>query len=199
MTSPPNIEMVYPLAWVPGRPRTARRQPALWRSRGLPITLSEARRRLSVQASSLDEHEGLRLSTNIRFTLAGTRDQNVSRREPDDPGAAFYFTLDGQPHVLACDRWDTVADNIAAIAAHVEALRGQERWGVADLRQAFAGHLVLPAPEQWWQVLGVHADASSVEIDVAWRERMRAAHPDRGGSDTAAARLNAARDQAKRG
>jgi DnaJ-domain-containing protein 1 len=138
------------------------------------------------------------LSTNIRFTASGARDKNVSRRDPDDPGVAFYFDLDGRPHVLACDRWDTVQDNIAAIAAHIEALRGQERWGVADLQQAFAGHVALPAPEQWWQILGVTSRATSAEIDAAWREKMRSAHPDAGGSDAAAARLNQAREEGKK-
>jgi DnaJ-domain-containing protein 1 len=112
---------------------------------------------------------------------------------------AFYFELDGEPHVLACDRWATGPDNIAALAAHIEALRGQERWGVADIRQAFAGHVALPAPEQWWQVLGVTPDATPGQIDAAWRERMANAHPDRaGGSNNAAARLNHARDEGRR-
>lgn len=138
------------------------------------------------------------LTTNIKFTLAGTRDQNISKRDPEDVGVAFYFELDGRAHVLACDLWDTVQDNIAAIAAHIDALRGQERWGVADLLQAFAGHVALPAPEQWWQILGVRRDASAAAIDAAWREKMRAAHPDRGGTTAAAASLNWARDEGRR-
>ena len=73
--------------------------------------------------------------------------------------------LDGEPHALACDRFDRIEDNIAAIAAHIETLRGQERWGVADMKQAFAGHVALPAPEQWWQVLGVAPNATPGEID----------------------------------
>jgi hypothetical protein len=136
------------------------------------------------------------LSTNFELRADGRPRRD--RRYPADPGVAFYFELDDQPHVLACDRWDTVADNIAAIAAHIEALRGQERWGVADMKQAFAGHVQLPAPEQWWQVLGVRPDATVDQIDAAWRDKMRAAHPDRGGSDAAAARLNRAREEGKR-
>jgi DnaJ-domain-containing protein 1 len=105
--------------------------------------------------------------------------------------------------VLACDRWDRIEDNIAAIAAHIEALRGQERWGVADMKQAFAGHVALPspsqsAPEQWWQVLGVRSDASSGEVDRAYRDKMSSAHPDLGGSEAAAQRLNWAREEAKK-
>lgn len=209
----PGTEMDFPLKWPANRPRTPERarKAALWRHEGRPVTLTVARRRLRDQAEAMTRSgrpwrvTEMVLSTNIRFTRAGTRDQNVSRRDPDDVGVAFYFALDGRPHVLACDRWDTVADNIAAIAAHIEALRGQERWGVADLRQAFAGHVALPgpdqtsaAPEQWWQILGVSPFATPAEIDAAWRDHMRARHPDRGGTTAAAARLNNARDEGKR-
>lgn len=205
MTHPP-IDMSYPLQWIAGRPRTPDRdrKDALWRSGGRSLTLTEGRRRLGEQLGAITKAgrswrtTSIVLSTNIRFTAAGTRDQNVSRRDPDDPGVALYFELDGQPLALACDRWSTVQDNIAAIAAHIEALRGQERWGVADLRQAFAGHVALPAPEQWWQILGVDRHASIAEAEAAWRTRMRDAHPDHGGTDQAAARLNWARDEARR-
>lgn len=203
--SAPIIEMGYPLKWVQGRPRTRDRdrKSALWRYEGLPITLNVARWRLNNQTGMMTSHgqdwrvTDMVLSTNIRFTASGGRDRNVSRRDPEDPGVAFYFSLDGQPHALACDRWDTVQDNIAAIAAHIEALRGQERWGVADLKQAFAGHVALPAPEQWWQILDLAPNATPAEIDAAWRTKMRHAHPDHGGSDHAAARLNRARDEGK--
>lgn len=200
----PSLEMAYPLAWPNGRPRTTSRKSALWRSGGRPLTLTDARRRLREQLEALTplgrnyRADELQLSTNIRFTASGARDMNVSRRDPVDVGVAFYFRLDGKPHVLACDRWDTVQDNIAAIAAHIEALRGQERWGVADLAQAFAGHVALPppsaAPEQWWEVLDLPSSrATRADIDRQYRFLAMSAHPDKGGSHAAMARLNAAR------
>lgn len=199
------IELAFPLRWPEGRPRTpdAQRKPALWKQNGKPITLGASRVRLLGQLEMIssgrafwrtDSHV---LSSNIRFTRTGARDRNYSR-DPDDPGVALYFRLDQQPLVLACDRWTTVQDNIAAIAAHIEALRGQERWGVADLAQAFAGHTALPPPEQWWQVLSVTSSATPAEIDAAWRAKMRTAHPDHGGTNQLAARLNRARDEGKR-
>ena len=66
------------------------------------------------------------------------------------------------------------------------------------MKQAFAGHVALPAPEQWFQVLGVSSSASEAEIDAAFREKMRSAHPDRGGSETEAQRLNWARAEGKK-
>lgn len=197
----------YPLAWPTGRPRTATPQRARFgdpRAANGRLSLDRAKKRLLAQFEAMTRTgrpyrtTDIIVSTNIRYTLDGRRDQNVSRRDPVDCGVAVYFNLDGRPHVLACDRWDTIADNIAAIAAHIEALRGQERWGVADLAQAFAGHTALPPPEQWWQVLRVASTATLAEIDAAWRELAKTAHPDQGGSNAAMARLNAARDQGRK-
>jgi DnaJ-domain-containing protein 1 len=91
-----------------------------------------------------------------------------------------------------------VKDNVRAVGKTIEALRGIERWGASDMMErAFSAFEALPAPEQWWQVLGVSASASAAEIDAAYRAKARAAHPDTGGSDAAMARLNAARDRAR--
>lgn len=200
----PQIEFAYPVAWPPGRPRTPdwQRKDALWRDGGGRVTFDVAVARLREQVRAMTRSgQDWRvleqtLSTNFELRMDGRPRRD--RGSPQDPGAAFYFELDDQPHVLACDRWRTVADNIAAIAAHIEALRGQERWGVADMKQAFAGHVALPAPEQWWQVLGLKPDATAAQIDAAWRTKIADAHPDRGGSEAAAARINRARDDGKR-
>ncbi len=201
----PKIEPGYPLKWPNDRPRTpaASRRAALFRDKGSAMTLTTAKRRLADQTTAMTRRGqpwrvlNMILSTNIRYTASGARDQNVSRRDPDDCGVAFYFDLDGRPHVLACDQWDTVADNIAAIAAHIDALRGQERWGVADLRQAFAGHVALPQPDPWWAVLGVTQDATLEAITAQYRRHSKAAHPNAGGERAAWDRLAAAYEAAK--
>jgi DnaJ family protein C protein 19 len=48
--------------------------------------------------------------------------------------------------------------------------------------------------DEAWQVLGLRPGASEEEIRAAHRRLMRAAHPDTGGSDWMAARVNQARD-----
>jgi DnaJ homolog subfamily C member 19 len=48
--------------------------------------------------------------------------------------------------------------------------------------------------EEAYQILGLHPGASEVEIRAAHHRLMRAAHPDSGGSDWMAARINQARD-----
>lgn len=198
----PQIEIAYPVDWPIGRPKTRMRSEAKWRQDGRRLLFDQALRRLREQVTLVTKAgqnwrmRELTLSTNYQLRADGRPRRD--RGAPADPSVAFFFELDGEPHLLACDRWDTVADNIAAIAAHIEALRGQERWGVATMKQAFAGHVALPAPEQWWQVLDVASDASDEEIDRAWKARIKEGHPDRGGSEQAAARLNWARAEGKK-
>ena len=53
----------------------------------------------------------------------------------------------------------------------------------------------LPAPEQWFQVLGVASTATCAEIDAAYRALAMKHHPDRGGDAREMARINIARDR----
>jgi hypothetical protein len=48
--------------------------------------------------------------------------------------------------------------------------------------------------EEAWQVLGLQPGASAAQVQEAYVRLMRAAHPDGGGSDWLAARINQARD-----
>jgi DnaJ-domain-containing protein 1 len=97
---------------------------------------------------------------------------------------------------MAIDIYDRVADNIAAIAATLEAMRAIERHGGgAILDRVFEGFVALPAPEQWFTILGVSAQASSDEIEDAYRRLAMKHHPDRGGDGQEMARINAARDE----
>ena len=98
------------------------------------------------------------LSSNVELRLDGQ--PRAGLRDPADPGVALYFQLDGKLIVLACDRYTTVAANMAAIAAHLDATRTIERHGVGTLEQMFAGFAALPAPgkQPWRAVLGYKVD-----------------------------------------
>lgn len=142
------------------------------------------------------------ISTNVELRQDGLPYSN--RRAPDDQGAAVYFALKGKPCVLACDKWNRVEDNLWAIAKHIEALRGQERWGVGSVEQAFAGYTALPAPGEsiaatWYNVLGVSATCTYEAALEAYRDEAMKCHPDRpGGSHEAMTRLNSSWDQARK-
>jgi len=121
------------------------------------------------------------ISTNLQPTLRGT--SRSGQAEPTDKGAAIYFTFNKVRTVLACDKWDRVADNIASIAAHIECLRGIERYGVGTLEQAFRGYRALEdfsAGVPWRRVLGFKDD-EHVTVDLAvakFRSLAFDVHPD---------------------
>jgi hypothetical protein len=99
---------------------------------------------------------------------------------------------------MAIDLYDRVADNLAAIAASLEALRAIERHGGAQIMErAFLGFAQLPASTKPWRViLQIPDDAEVTEAYVTERFRTMAAiaHPDkRTGSHLVMAELNAAR------
>lgn len=170
-------ESPFPLNWPAGWPRAVSRRDSPFRTKAGKerLSISGAIRRLMPELDRLGARDVI-VSCNVRphlYDQAGV----VS-----DPGAAVYFFVDGAPTVLACDKWDRVADNVAAIAAHVEALRGQERWGVGSRAQAFAGYKALPAmapAPPWWEVLGLPPNAKGPIVKERFRELSRQHHPDR--------------------
>lgn len=191
----------FPLAWPVGRPRTRNRRRALFGTRGegigkRAITISAALDRLRDQVALLGAKD-LVVSTNIPTRQDGL--PFARARVPDDPGVAVYFRLKTGPHCLACDQWDTVAGNIAAIAAHIDAIRGQARWGVGDLAQAFAGYRALAAADAkkpWWVVLGLKDNDPRDRIRARFRELAQRHHPDRGGNPNQMAEITAAYNEA---
>lgn len=159
------------------------------------LTVSDAIGRLSRELMSLGA-TGEILSTNVATRLDGLPRSN--QPEPSDPGAAVYFKLKKQDRCLACDTWDRTADNIAAIAQHIDALRRIERYGVGTMDQAFAGYAALPAgASEWWVILGVEPSATLEDVELAFKTLARQHHPDAGDSSDTMARLTAARVQAR--
>lgn len=179
----------YPLHWPAGRPRSRQFSNAVFKDHGKRVSISVACARLQAELDLIGARDVI-LSTNLETRLDGAPRGGLP--EPVDSGAALYFRLAGRDTVLACDKWDRVADNVVAIAKHIEALRGQDRWGVGTLEQAFAGYQALPAPEQWWQVLGCAEDTPQETVERVFRELAKKFHPDRGGSESEMARINAA-------
>lgn len=202
-----------PLHWPLGKPRTpassriygrfARSERAAgssWRSTR-PLTVSDALSRLRLELERLRVVE-LVISTNVPLRADGF--PRSDQREPQDPGAAVYFKLKagGKPHCLPCDRYRRVADNLAAIAAHIEATRAIERYGVADLAAMFAGFQALPAPAQktWREILGfvdVDAPPTLDQVERKFRELASEHHPDRGGNPEIFSDLVHARESAR--
>lgn len=203
----------YPLAWPDGWKRTAphNRQRAQFKNmqrvhsqhgsgswmQGRVLTVDSGRKRLADELDRLGAIDVV-LSTNITLRLDGQ--PRSGQAEPADPGAALYFkrlvALKPQPFALACDKWDRVADNIAALAKHIEAMRGMERWGVGTLDRVFTGYAALPAPgatPPWREILQAPIGPVSLDaVEANYKRLAMKAHPDNGGSHERMSALNAA-------
>jgi len=191
----------YPLEWPLGWKRTDsyRRQRASFQTKSSAdgrLSVAKAMERLQGEIDRLGGRNAV-LSTNVSLRLDG---RPRSDQEPSDPGVALYFTFKGKATVLACDKWNRVADNIAALAAHIDALRRVDRYGVGTIEQALAGYKALPADTaaNWRAVFGFAKDSRPTvdQVDSAYKRLAREKHPDVGGAEIEMAHLNRARDYA---
>jgi hypothetical protein len=180
----------FPLSWPTGVKRISRSVRSQFGEHSVAEGVKEIRRQLSLLGARLPV-----ISSNIPLKSDGNPYSDPGRMA--DAGAAVYFQLNGKPYCLPCDRWDRVEHNFWAIAKHLEAMRGMQRWGVGSVEQQFAGFKALVAQsESWFDVLECRADATADTINAQYRARARSAHPDAGGSHAAMSRLNSARDSA---
>lgn len=190
----------FPLSWPLGWPRSdpAKLKSSNFSAGGRDITISAAISRLELELARLGAGDPL-LSSNLKLGISGV--PLSGQAEPKERGVAVYFTLKGHDRVLACDRYLAVAGNIAAIAAHIDALRRIERYGVGTIEQAFAGYTALPAPSAdnraaWRKVFEFHPGDTPNPESVNRVYRMMAM---RANNDEAVLRsLNIARDDALR-
>ncbi len=188
----------YPLCWphhIKGRTPATERKYGSFGVKGpngykTNLTVSQSVRRVMDEISKftrvghphvIDPHTVV-ISTNIRVRLDGL--PKSGQKKPEDPGAAVYFDMHGEPCCFPCDTYITVQDNLAAIAAHFDAKRCMQRHGVGDLRAEFSGYAALPSnvSVEWWQVLQVDQDAPRSAVEKAFRKLRSTHHTDKGGN-----------------
>lgn len=176
----------FPLAWPEGLIRTKRPGSSAFntsQSRATQMLWNEIRL-LGGRYIVISSNQALRLD-GLPYS---------SRRDPDDCGVAIYFERKGRQQVFACDRYNTLGDNIHAIGKTIQAFRGIDRWGASDIldRTLTAFDALPPPPDpdhpQWASVLDIPPDASVEKIEAAFRAKAKTEHPDNGG---AAERFNA--------
>lgn len=190
----------YPLAWPQGWPRAQQRKRAKFSKgerqystvpgsngswvhhREITIADGTARVLAELQALKVPHGEAI-ISTNLELRLDGL--PRSGQRMPDDPGVAVYWRKPGEPmKVMAIDIYDRVADNLAAVAATLNAMRAIERHGGAQiLERAFTGFAALPPPKQWWETLGFKVKPTLLaDAEQRFRTLAKVDHPDAGGS-----------------
>lgn len=176
----------YPLHWPQGRPRTLNPE----RSRFKAPSFAVAVKKLMAELQRLGAREII-LSTNMPLKADGMPYAN--RNRPRDQAVAVYFTYAKTPMCFACDRWDTLEDNMQAIHHTIAALRGIARWGTGDmLRAAFTGFQAIAGPRarEWWEVLDCDRLQPLAEIEAQYKRLARIHHPDNGGNADTMAQLN---------
>ncbi|WP_404463032.1 hypothetical protein LG331_09645 [Vreelandella aquamarina] len=204
-----------PLSWPAAKPRTpandrkqgrfGKRNSSGW---GLKeLTVAEARSRVTEALDKFTRSgqtyrvppDSIIISTDLALRNDGL--PRSGQREPSDPGVAVYFQLDGQAQCIPCDVYQRIADNLAAVADCIEALRTLERHDASLMRAAFTGFAQLASPEamgrsHWRTVL--NTDSNDIEaVRKAYRSATRDAHPDKGGSSEAFHRVQEAWSQAQ--
>lgn len=142
------------------------------------------------------------ISTNVRLRLDGLPRSNEP--EPSDPGVAVYWTdiSSSKPRCMAIDIYARVADNLAAVAATIDAMRSIERHGGAQIiERVFQGFTALPSPGQsardWRMILELNGHASLEAARANYRRLASIHHPDKGGSAEIMSELNGAWQQAQ--
>lgn len=196
----------YPLAWPIGWKRSAARRDANFTKYKKRLSVFDGVERVlrELEMMGRSRNDAV-ISTNVETRLDGL--PRSDRSEPKDPGVAVYWQdRKGGRKVMAIDHYTRVADNLAAVAATLEAMRAIERHGGAMvLERAFTGFTALPAPtatKHWRDVLSVPNTVQTEQtLKDAYRRAASKAHPDRkdeGGSDAAMAAVNAAYEQARR-
>lgn len=193
-------QQAFPLSWPAGWPRSRFAVHSSFGTHTISECVDDILRQLKLIGA-----QSVVISSNLILRNDGLPRSGQS--QPRDAGVAVYFKLNKADRVLACDKWSRVEDNMWAIAKHIDALRGQQRWGVGTIEQAFTGYAALPPAGQgtqqaWWQVLGLGGNLAGFEpqlaaayINTAYKAEARKRHPDAGGSTEAMAALNVARDE----
>lgn len=165
----------FPLCWPVGYPRSS--HPARARFKN---SFARARDLIVSEVKRLGGRD-LIISTNVPLKRDGLPYATFARIA--DIGAAAYFTYEGTQAVMCCDKWDTLEDNVVAIAKSIEAIRSLDRWGVSEiLKRTFTGFKTLEekvSGSSWWQILGVEQRADISQIKESYRKLVVIYHPDK--------------------
>jgi hypothetical protein len=191
----------FPLQWPDGwgRLKSYQRKRATFARNKRELTIADAVTRVREELSRMSiRDDDLVVSTNLELRMDGW--PKSGQREPADPGAAVYWRDKAKnTRCMAIDRYDRVADNLAAIAATLDAMRAIERHGGAEiLNRAFTGFTAIGhEPRQHWSdVLGVPRNACREEIETAHKRLRSLHHPDKGGSPDQFQRIQQAHAEA---
>lgn len=208
------IPVSYPLNWPANTPRARVRHHGRYTTDTgryrREVTMAEAQTRLF---NALDKFNNqgrgrvvdlsrCELRTMIQVRKDGKGFIKGDERRPPDVGVVVRFKIEKNPIPLPIDCYTDIAQNIAASAAAVDALRTLWRVDAGIFLAAASGLAGLPPPmamANWRGILGYPQDVTPTydEARKRYKKMASAAHSDKGGNDNVMADLNRAIADAK--
>ncbi|WP_373189951.1 J domain-containing protein [Halolamina sp.] len=121
---------------------------------------------------------------------------------PDDPGFVLRWTDNGEQFAVACDHYADLRDNVRSVYLWINEtrLRSQRPVRTGDAEFAAAR---LPSGEEEdavvataapHEVLEVAPDATDPVVEAAFKQKIKSAHPDQGGTTAEFGRVKDAKD-----
>lgn len=205
----------YPLQWPEGHPRST------WRSTPKFGTQFTEDREAVFRYLRKRGGSNIVITSNLPLNSKGLPYEAGMIGGSGDTGVAVWWVEKGREQVIACDHWMRAAQNLSAIERTLTALRALDRYGCTQVvERAFAGFAALPgagetsagvpmppAKPPWHEVFGVShliksdicaADELLAIVKARYRDKIKTAHPDAGGSPEIAAALGEALAAAER-
>ena len=188
--------------WPSGFERTPERDRSP--NRSFEVSLHDAIEDLADEMGRLDADEW-RLSTALDHQSQNPNYPYANQPEPDDPGVALRWTMDGGQFAVGCDAHTRVRDNLRTIGLYIREKRKMETRPVETGESEFANARLPPADQEdvvvagadsepAHEVLEVDADAADDVVEAAFRAKAKNVHPDQGGSRAEWQRLQEARE-----
>lgn len=121
---------------------------------------------------------------------------------PDGPGFVLRWTKEGRDHAIACDHYASLDANLRCVYLWVKDTRitgerpvrtGSDQFAAAQLPAGDEDAITTRPPPH--EVLGIGPDAPESVVQAAYREKVKEAHPDQGGSQREMKLVQWAREQ----
>jgi hypothetical protein len=190
------MKILSRLDWPLGRPQTARPKKSQFKA---TQSLSMCLDFLKAELRRLKATDII-LTANWQLGQLGQPLSAQPRKGIDNYGVSVYWRRASASYQLCCDKYTSWEENLRALALHIQAVRAQERYGVATLEEAFKGaELALPVANKTRtaaRLLGLKEEEckDKATVDAVYRHLAYMNHPDSGGDTSKMAEINAARD-----
>jgi hypothetical protein len=192
---PPKSRLDWPQGW--------ERTPAKEReyTRKFDSTIGKTTNQLTAEMGRV-EPDDWRVSTGSGGGHTRGNGLPKASANPDDPGFVLRWTKDDHQHAVACDAYVRLVSNARAILlwmretrlrSHRPVRTGQDEFATARLPSGDEDAITTRPPPH--EVLGIQSDAPEGLVQAAYREKMKEAHPDQGGTNQESKLVQWAREQ----